>query len=130
MNSCYPRRFLRQDSLQLTQLFRRKSFSSWANVFSLYISLLSSVYFRMAISFHLKKTWCWPSGSGDEDENVKKLPVDLSLRTDGRWTTGDQESPRDLSAQVSQNNFFSTESYQGIVLRQNPICRQLKKGNI
>ena len=28
------------------------------------------------------------------------------MQTDGRWTTGDQESPRDLSAQVSQIFFF------------------------
>ena len=100
MNSCYPRRFLRQDSLQLTQFFKLSQ-CIFAIDFVIIISVFSNGYF---VSF--KKNSYWPSGSGDEDENVKKLPVDLGLRTDGRWTTGDQESPRDFSAQVSQIFFF------------------------
>ena len=42
--------------------------------------------------------WNWPSGSGEEDENVKSLPTDG--QTD-RQTTGDQKSSLELSAQVS-----------------------------
>ena len=39
--------------------------------------------------------WNWPSGSGEEDENVKRL------QTDGRTqTTCDQKSSTELSAQV------------------------------
>ena len=38
--------------------------------------------------------WNWPSRSGEEDENVK------ILQTDGRWTTGDHKSSRELSAQL------------------------------
>ena len=49
----------------------------------------------------------WPSGSGEEDENVK------SLQTDGqtdRRTTGDQKSSLELSAQVSLKvNFIFKE---------------------
>jgi hypothetical protein len=41
----------------------------------------------------------WPSGSGEEVENVKSLQTDG--RTNGRRTTGDQKSSLDLSAQVS-----------------------------
>ena len=43
--------------------------------------------------------WNWPSGSGEEDENVKSLQTDR--QTDRRRTTGDQKSSLELSAQVS-----------------------------
>ena len=45
----------------------------------------------------------WPSGSGEEDENVKSLQTDRQTdgQTDRRRTTGDQKSSLELSAQVS-----------------------------
>ena len=66
-----------------------------------------------------KFSWYWPSGSGEEDENVK------SLQTDGGWTKSDQKSSLGLSAQVSwngmgkivlnftkwQNSFYWTKQY-------------------
>ena len=51
--------------------------------------------------------WKWPSGSGEEDENVKSLQTDRQTdgqtdgRIDRRRTTGDQKSSLELSAQVS-----------------------------
>jgi hypothetical protein len=46
----------------------------------------------------LKDNLCqnWPSGCGEEVENVKDY-----RRTDGRRTTGDQKSSLELSAQVT-----------------------------
>jgi hypothetical protein len=41
----------------------------------------------------------WSSGSGEEVENVKVYR--RTCQTDGRWTTGDQKSSLELSAQVS-----------------------------
>ena len=40
----------------------------------------------------------WPSGFGEEDDNVKSSQTDE--RTDGRRTTGDQKSSHELSAYV------------------------------
>ena len=47
--------------------------------------------------------WNWPSGSGEEVENVKSLQMDRQTdrQTDRRRTTGDQKSSLELSAQVS-----------------------------
>ena len=45
----------------------------------------------------------WPSGSGEEDENVKSLQT--NGQTDRRRTTGDQKSLLELSAQVSSKNY-------------------------
>ena len=78
--------------------------------------LISSMYFHYVIiisplgrawSFiltnlnflSLRDTLCqvwlhWPSGSGEEDENVKRLQTDG--RTDRRRTTGDQKSSIEL----------------------------------
>ena len=42
--------------------------------------------------------WNWPSGSGEEDENVKSLQTDG--RTDRRRTTSDQKSSLELSASL------------------------------
>ena len=44
--------------------------------------------------------WNCPSGSGEEDENVKSLQTDGQTE-DRRRTTGDQKSSLKLSAQVS-----------------------------
>ena len=43
--------------------------------------------------------WNWPSGSGEEDVNVKSLQTDGW--TDRRRTKGDQKISLELSAQVS-----------------------------
>ena len=43
--------------------------------------------------------WHWPSGSWEEDENVKSLQTDR--QADRRWTKSDQKSSLELSAQVS-----------------------------
>ena len=47
--------------------------------------------------------WNWPSGSGEEDENVKSVQTDgwTDGQTDRRQTTFDQKSSLVLSAQVS-----------------------------
>ena len=55
-----------------------------------------------------KLGWNWPSGSGDEIENVKSFTDGrtdgrTNGRTDRRRTTGDQKSSLELSTQVSQN---------------------------
>ena len=80
--------------------------------------LISSMYFRYFVIIPPKKRtgpfiwtnlnhlhprmhcakfrWNWPSGSREEDENVKSLQMDG--QTDRRRTTGDQKSSLELSA--------------------------------
>ena len=65
----------------------------WTNLNPLYPKMLCA-----------KFGWNWPSGSGEEDENVKSLQTDRQTdrrQTDRRRTTGDQKSSLELSAQVS-----------------------------
>ena len=76
-----------------------------------YISLLSSLLKKVwpfiwthlnpfhPRMFFAKFGWNLPSGSGEENENVKILQT--NGQTDGQRTTGDQKSPLELSAQVN-----------------------------
>mgnify|MGYP003691611305 CR=1 FL=1 len=72
--------------------WKRVGLFTWTNLNSLHPRMLCA-----------KFNWNWPSGSGEEDENVKSLQTDR--RTDGhtnrRRTTGDQKSSLELSSQVS-----------------------------
>ena len=75
--------------------WKRAEPSIWTNLNPLHPRMLCA-----------KFGWNWPSGSGEEDENVKSLQTDRQTdrwtdrRTDRR-TTGDQKSSLELSAQVS-----------------------------
>ena len=90
-------------------IWRRRFFLNFVNVFSLFHNYLP---LEKAEALHLKKMnplhprmhcanfgWNGPSGSGEEDENVKSLQTDR--RTDRRRTKSYQKSSLELSAQVS-----------------------------
>ena len=62
-------------------------------------NLLLEIFEQIWISIMQKKNgakfgWNLQSGSGEENENAKSLQID-------RWTTGDQNSPNELSVQLS-----------------------------
>ena len=63
--------------------------------------------------------WNWPSGSGEEDENVKSLQTDG--QTDRRRTTGDQNSSLELSALCELKTIIAVINFQG---------REIKRGEI
>ena len=65
--------------------------SHWKRVWPFIWINLNTLCPRMLCA---KFGWNWPSGSFEEDENVKSLQTD-------RRTTGDQKSLLELSAQVS-----------------------------
>ena len=95
--------------LKLAQYSEEEDYLNFINIFSLLCNSLPlekggpSIWTNLS-SHHqgmpcVKFGWNWPSGSGEEDENVKSLGKDG--RTDRRRTTGDQKSSLELSAQVS-----------------------------
>ena len=92
LNPLHPRIML---WLKLAQWFWRRFFN-FVNVFSLFhnylrlekgvalpLNKLEQTYPRM---LYAKFGWNWPSGSGEEDENVKSLQTDWrsDRQTDGR----------------------------------------------
>ena len=74
--------------------------SPWNRAIPFIWTNLNPLHPRM---FCAKFGWNWPSGSGEEDENVKSLQTDRQTdgQTDRRRTTSDQKSSLELSAQVS-----------------------------
>ena len=99
---------LNQVRLKFALWFLRKKLLKFVNVISLflyYIPLDKGVaLFWNKLESPIPKDalyqvcWNWPSGSWEEDENVK------SLQTDGRQTTGDQKSSLELSAQWAKTH--------------------------
>jgi hypothetical protein len=71
--------------------------SPWRRAIPFIWTNLKPFYPRMICT---KSGWNWPSGSGEEVENVKVYRQTVR-RTDRRRTTGDQNSSLELSAQVS-----------------------------
>ena len=66
--------------------------SPWKRVVSLIWTNLNLLHPRMLCA---KFGWNWPSGSGEEDENVKSLQMDTQTdRQTGRQTTDDRWSEK------------------------------------
>jgi hypothetical protein len=75
--------------------------SPWREAIPFILTNLKPLYPRMICA---KSGWNLPYGSGEEVENVKvywRTDRQSDRRTDGRRTTGDQNSSLELSAQVS-----------------------------
>ena len=103
LESHSPKDALCQVWLKLVQWFWRWKFLKVLNVFLLFPIYLP---FGKGVAFiwtnlnplHpgilcAKFSWNWPSGSGEEDENVKSLQTD---RPTDRQMTGDQKSSGEL----------------------------------
>ena len=94
LESPSPMDTLCQVWLKLSQWFWRRRFLKFLNFFLLFLNYLPfgrivALHWKNLNSLHpgifcSKFSWKWPCGSGEEDENVKKVNRRTDWRTD-RW---------------------------------------------
>ena len=82
----WPRGFGEEDFLILSMYYSLfRNYFPWKRAGSFIWTNLNPLHPRMICA---KVGWNWPSGSGEEDENVKSLQTDR--QTDGRTDDGQQ----------------------------------------
>ena len=113
LNRFHPRMFCARSDWKWPSGSAEEIFFVKVCQFFFIISQLSPIWERRGPSFEIlnslnpgilcaKFGWNWPSGSGEEDENVKSFTDGRTDRqTDSRRTTVDQKSSLELSAKVS-----------------------------